>query len=180
MAGQLQVLLREQGIEIPKPQIIAGTGWTTADLALAIDARNPQGPFQLVTLLIGVNNQFQGLPVDGYRSELVSLIARSIELAGGKAERVLVVSIPDWGVTPFARGRKRERIALAIDRFNQTKRAVATRAGVGFIDITDISREATQDSALIAADGLHPSDKMYRLWVQRILPFARKILDKKK
>ena len=153
---QLVARLRERGVEIANPEIIAETGWTTGDLMNAIDQADPQAPFELVTLLIGVNNQFRGLALNAYRIELAALIQRAIEFAGAERRHVILLSIPDWGVTPFATGRNGQRIAADIDRFNQTKREEAKRAGVRFIDITDISRRAEQDTDLLAQDGPSP------------------------
>ena len=156
---------------IGEPQIIAKTGWTTDELNAAIDAANPQGPFDLVTLLIGVNNQYRGRSADEYRTQFEALLRRAIGFAGGDAKRVVVVSIPDWGVTPFAEGRDRAKIAREIDQFNGIGREEAQRAGAKWVDITPISRR--NDPALVAGDGLHPSGKQYAEWVTLIAPAAR-------
>jgi lysophospholipase L1-like esterase len=152
--------------KLGEPQIIARTGWTTDELNAAIDAANPQGPFDLVTLLIGVNNQYRGRSADEYRKQFVGLLQRAIGFAGGEASKVIVVSIPDWGVTPFAEGRDRAKIAREIDQFNAINREEAQRAGARWVDITPISRRS--DAALVAADGLHPSGKQYAEWVRAI------------
>lgn len=144
------------------PQIIAKTGWTTDELNAAIDAADPRGPFDLVTLLIGVNNQYRGRDAEQYRDEFAALLQRAIGFAGGDARKVIVVSIPDWGVTPFAEGRDRAKIAAEIDRYNAVNREEAQRAGAKYVDITPISRGS--DPALVAADGLHPSGSQYALW----------------
>ena len=149
-----------------EPQIIAKTGWTTDELDAAIDAADPKGPFDLVTLLIGVNNQYRGRPADEYRSQFVALLQRAIGFAGGDAGRVIVVSIPDWGVTPFAEGRDRAKIAREIDQFNAINREEALRAGAKYVDITPISRR--DDPSLVAGDGLHPSGKQYGEWAKAI------------
>lgn len=158
-------LARELGI--PAPQIVAKTGWTTDELNAAIDAANPQGPFDLVTLLIGVNNQYRGRDAEQYRGEFAALLQRAIGFAGGDAKKVIVVSIPDWGVTPFAEGRDRARVAREIDLYNAVAREEAARAGVTYVDITPISRRG--DPALVAGDKLHPSAKQYAEWVRAIL-----------
>ena len=158
-------------LNIPEPQIIAKTGWTTDELNAAIDAANPQGPFDLVTLLIGVNNQYRGRDAEQYRGEFAALLQRAIGFAGGNAQKVIVVSIPDWGVTPFAADRDRAKIAMEIDRYNAINREEAARAGAKYVDITPISRGT--DAALIAGDGLHPSGKQYTEWVRLIAPLAR-------
>jgi lysophospholipase L1-like esterase len=165
-------LARELGIA--EPQIVAKTGWTTDELNAAIDAADPQGPFDLVTLLIGVNNQYRGRDAEQYRGEFVGLLQRAIAFAGGNAKKVIVVSIPDWGVTPFAEGRDRAAIATALDRYNAINREEAARAGARYVDITPVSRRA--DPALVAEDKLHPSAKQYTEWVRLILPEARQVL----
>lgn len=149
-----------------EPQIVARTGWTTDELDAAIDAARPQGPFDLVTLLIGVNNQYRGRSVDEYRTQFAALLQRAIGFAGGNPANVVVVSIPDWGVTPFAQGRDRAQIAREIDQFNAVNREEAQRAGATWVDITPISRRA--DPALVAADGLHPSGRQYAEWARAI------------
>src|SRR5205814_9216347 len=133
-------------------------------------------PYRLVSLLIGVNNQFRGRSVDEFREQFAALLRRAIGSAGGDAKRVIVLSIPDWGVTPFAAqsGRDRSRIAAEIDAFNAVIREETARTGAAFIDVTPVSRAATSDSSLIAEDGLHPSAKMYRKWAELALPAARK------
>ena len=157
-------LARELGYG--EPQVIARTGWTTDELDAAIDEADPKGPFDLVTLLIGVNNQYRGRTADEYRTHFTGLLQRAIGFAGGKPQRVVVVSIPDWGVTPFADGRDRAKIAGEIDRFNAINREEAARAGAKWVDITPISRGT--DPALVAADGLHPSGKQYTAWTREI------------
>jgi len=167
-------LARELGIA--PPQIIAKTGWTTDELNAAIDAANPQGPFDLVTLLIGVNNQYRGRDAEQYRGEFAALLQRAIGFAGGDAKKVIVVSIPDWGVTPFAEGRDRAKIATEIDRYNAINREEAARAGAKYVDITPISRG--NDPALVAGDGLHPSGKQYTEWVKAIVSSSAPVLSR--
>ncbi len=171
--NQLVRVLRERGANLADPEIIAKTGWTTDELNAAIDAANPRGPYDLVTLLIGVNNQFRGRDEEEYRRQFIVLLQRAIGFACGDLKRVIVVSIPDWGVTPFASNRDRAAIARAIDQFNAINRDEAGRAGVRYVDITPISR-ARPD--LVAADGLHPSAEMYQEWVRLIAPEAARIL----
>lgn len=156
--------------------IIARTGWTTDELWQGIQAREIQPPYELVSLLIGVNNQYRGRDREDYRAQFVFLLNKSIEYAGGKANRVFVLSIPDWGVTPFARGRDSQKIALEIDRFNAINRAEVEKAGAHYIDITPVSRDAFDDPLLIADDGLHPSGKMYAEWAKLALPAVLDIL----
>lgn len=154
-------------LKLGEPQIIAKTGWTTDELNTAIDAADPKGPFELVTLLIGVNNQYRGRDAEQYRGEFTGLLKRAIGFAGGDAKKVIVVSIPDWGVTPFAEGRDRAKIATEIDRYNAINREETLRAGARYVDITPISRQ--HDASLVAADGLHPSGKQYLEWAKTIV-----------
>ena len=176
---RLAVRLREKGIAADDPLIIARTGWTTDELDRALDAAPLDAEFDLVTLLIGVNNQYRGRSSDDYRSQFRGLLDRAISNAGGRASRVLVVSIPDWGVTPFAAdsGRDVVRIGREIDAFNAVCRDEASRAGARFVDVTAISRRARNEWELIAGDGLHPSGAMYEEWAREILPVALEALD---
>jgi len=132
--------------------------------------------FDLVTLLIGVNNQYCGRSVEEYREKFRVLLDRAIHLAGNRPGHAVVVSIPDWGVMPFAEGRDRAQIAAEIDAFNEVNREEATRVGARYVDVTSISREATQRPQLGATDGLHPSGEQYTRWTERIEPVAREIV----
>lgn len=170
---QLANRLREAGFgDLAEPEIIATTGWTTDELSAGIDAAEPEGRFDLVTLLIGVNNQYRGRPIEEYDEEFRALLQRAIGFAGGDSRRVVVVSIPDWGVTPFAADRDRASIAREIDAFNDVNRGEAQRQVARYVDVTGISRRAAEEPALIAADGLHPSGEMYRRWVEAMAPEA--------
>lgn len=169
---QLAALLQASGVPIEPPQIIATTGWTTDELSAGIDRANPQGPFELVSLLIGVNNQYRGRSVDEYRAEFVALLTRAVKYAGDAPQRVLVLSIPDWGVTPFAKPADRTRIANEIDAFNKVNGEEAERVGAHYVDITPISRRAAYEPNLIANDGLHPSGAMYAEWAELAFPQA--------
>lgn len=173
---QLVARLREAGVNVADPQIIAHTGWRTDDLARAITRENPQGPFDLVALLIGVNNQYQGLTADQYRAEYPPLLKRAIAFAGGEASRVIVLSIPDWGATPFGGHTLSGPVTKQIDAFNAVNRAESEKAGVAYVDITPTSRRAIKEADLVADDGLHPSGKMYAEWVKLALPAARAAL----
>ena len=150
--------------------IIARTGWTTQELWEGIQARKLEPPYDLVSLLIGVNNQYRGYDIQEYRQQFLFLLNKSIEYAGGDASHVIVLSIPDWGVAPFAADRDREQIAQDIDTFNAVNREETEKTQAHYIDITPISREAIHDPSLIAADGLHPSGKMYAEWAKLVLP----------
>jgi lysophospholipase L1-like esterase len=168
--------LREEGLAVHPPRLVARTGWTTDELREAMESADLSGTFALVTLLIGVNNQYRGLPVAEYRSQFGDLVRRAVELAGQAPGRVLVLSIPDWGVMPFAKGRDRGAIAAEIDLFNRVGREEAEAAGAHWADVTGISREAALAPELVARDGLHPSGRMYARWVEAILPTVRSIL----
>ena len=170
---QLAARLRDAGIAIADPRILARTGWTTDELAAAMDAEAPLGDWDFVSLLIGVNNQYRGRGVDDYAGEFAALLECAVTLAGGRADRVLVLSIPDWGVTPFARTELRSprRIAQELDAYNSTAKESCDGRGVAFIDITGISRDADAHDPL-AEDGLHPSAAQYARWADTALPVA--------
>lgn len=164
--AQLVKRLSAEGFDMGDPLIIAKTGWTTDELSAAIKEKNVKDTFNIVTLLIGVNNQYRGRSAEEYRGELKQLIETALRYAGGKNENVIIISIPDWGVTPFAEGRDRKKVAEEIDLFNKVKKEESDIYGIRFYDITEISRDP--DPALVAADGLHPSAKMYKKWVDKI------------
>jgi len=173
-----QLARRLDAEDIPvEVTIIARTGWTTDELWKGIEATEIDPPYDLVSLLIGVNNQYRGYEINAYREDFVFLLNKSIEYAGGRPNRVLVLSIPDWGVTPFASGRDRVQIAKAIDDFNLVNREESEKAGVHYIDVTPISRQSGNDTALVAPDGLHPSGKMYTMWAEKVLPVALDVLQ---
>lgn len=167
---QLAAMLRQRGISIAEPVIIAQTGWTTDELSLGIDAASPSGTFDVVTLLIGVNNQYRRRSSAEYREQFRALFDRAVTFAGGRADRVVVLSIPDWGVTPFASGRERAQIAADIDVFNAINRDESLRRGSQYVDVTPVSRTAGVDGSLLATDGLHPSGAMYAAWADLALP----------
>jgi lysophospholipase L1-like esterase len=173
---QLQDRLANANVSVDSLLIIARTGWTTDELSRGIDATETHPPYDLVTLLIGVNNQFRGRDPENYRDEFVMLLNRAIGFAGDDKGRVVVLSIPDWGVTPFASGRDRDKIAREIDLFNAINREESENAGVAWLDVTEISRLAANRPELLAPDGLHPSGLMYQMWVDELFPIAKKIL----
>jgi len=168
--AQLVQALGLQQLGFADPKIIARTGWTTDELQSAINTEQPANNFDLVTLLIGVNNQFRNYSKTTYRQGFVSLLNQSITFAKGNKQHVFVLSIPDWGVTPYANGYDRSTIAKEIDQFNAINKEESLKAGVVYVDITAISRTAANDPSLIAEDGLHPSAKMYGLWVKELAP----------
>jgi lysophospholipase L1-like esterase len=165
---QLADSLRAQGIQISNPRIIATTGWRTDDLTRAISNARLKNEYSLVSLLIGVNNQYQGKSSVSYAVEFEDLLKMAIVLARGKKENVFVVSIPDYGFTPFGK-QKQTAITAAIDEFNAINRRITERLGVKYFFITDITRLGLTQPDLVAADGLHPSGKMYSLWVERMV-----------
>lgn len=165
---QLRDSLVNDSIEMVLPMIIAQTGWRTDNLDAAItNASLGDSTFDLVSILIGVNNQYQGRSVEQFRAEYIDLLNRAIGYAGGDKDRVIVLSIPDYGATPFGASNS-AAIGMAIDEFNQEKKEVTDSMGVRFFDITPISRQAKDDNTLVAGDGLHPSGKMYKMWVDLI------------
>jgi lysophospholipase L1-like esterase len=173
---QLAERLRDRGVRVATPMIVAQTGWTTDELVMGIKAERPVGPFDLVTLLIGVNNQYRGRTVEDYRQEFAALLATAIGFAGDHARHAIVLSIPDWSVAPFAAGRDRAWIAARIDAFNEANREETLSVGAQYVDITPISRRAATDPKLIAEDGLHPSAAMYAEWTQLVLPRVLAVL----
>lgn len=174
---QLAGLLREGGISVANPVTIARTGWTTSELAAAVAAANLDPAYDMVSLLIGVNNQYRGQSLTNYRKEFKELLQTSIRLAKGTPANVVVLSIPDWGATPFGQNRDRAKIANEIDAFNAVAREEAQAAGVAFINITPLTREKGSDWSYLASDGLHYSGKMHREWALLALSEAKEILQ---
>ena len=175
---QLTEKLKTDNIILTDVDIIAKTGWTTDELNAAIDQKNPNNDYDLVTLLIGVNNQYRGRDTANYRIEFSDLLERAVGFTSSK-ENVIVISIPDWGVTPFAKekGKDQQQVASEIDIFNKINLEETLKRNIKYVDVTDISRKALNDLSLLADDGLHPSGKMYALWVERIYPIAKSILE---
>jgi lysophospholipase L1-like esterase len=173
---QLVSLLHQQSLNVEAPTIIATTGWTTDNLIHAINQSGiGNKKFSFVTLLIGVNDQYQGISIDNYKIKFPQLLNTAIGFANGDKSRVFVISIPDYGVTPFAAGQDAV-IGPQIDAFNAVNKSISVRAGVNYLNITDISREAATNLNLVAGDGLHPSAAMYQLWMQRLTPEVAKRL----
>jgi lysophospholipase L1-like esterase len=164
-------------VDLPAPEVVARTGWTTKDLLNALPKTRTH-PYSVVSLLIGVNNQFQGGSLAEYRDQFSALLKRSIALAGNRASHVIVLSIPDYSVTPFARGQNRSLIASQIDSFNAINRNVSVNYKVHYVDITPSSRQAAEDPSLVAGDGLHFSGKEYAIWAAMMEPFLKEILQK--
>jgi lysophospholipase L1-like esterase len=158
-----------------KHDIIARTGWTTSELTQAIEAQNLTDQYDMVSLLIGVNNQYRGQSLDTYRVELRELLNISTKFAKNDTKKVIVLSIPDWGKSPFAKGQNKSKIASEIDAFNNIAKEECAKANIVFIDITEITRKNT-DASMFASDGLHYSGKMHRLWANEALKTAGEIL----
>jgi lysophospholipase L1-like esterase len=174
--SQLVRRLQQHDVELPEPTIIARTGWTTDELANAIAQAPPAGDHQLTTLLIGVNDQYRGRTLQSFEAGFAALLDRAVGFASGDPAHVIALSIPDWGVTPFAEGRDQPAIAEQIDAFNAAALARARHVGASWMDVTDSSRAMGTLPALVAADGLHPSAELYRRWVEMLLPLARRVL----
>lgn len=177
---QLVEKLKSEDYKMHAATIVAKTGWTTDELKSGINAASLSKSYNLVTLLIGVNNQYRGRDSEEYRIQFRELLQTAIGFAQNNAKNIIVVSIPDYGVTPFAENRNPDKIENEIDIFNKINYEETQKAGAKYVDITPISREASSDQTLIAQDGLHPSGKMYGLWVQKILPIAKEILQNQK
>jgi lysophospholipase L1-like esterase len=169
--NQLVDMLRSANVVIKNPTIIAKTSWTTGDLLEAINAAAPPPDFDFVSLLIGVNNQYRGLPSSQYRSEFIDLVERAISFTRSDPKRVVVLSIPDWSLTPFASDRDQSNISQEIDRFNEVNQAEAAKQRVKYFDITKITRSLSADLTMLASDGLHPSGKMYKVWAELIYSY---------
>ena len=173
--SQLTALLVREGLPT-EVSIVARTGWTSDELWQGIQSRSLEPPYDLVSLLIGVNNQYRGYDINEYRESFKFLLGKAIEYSGGDPDHVIVFSIPDWGVTPFASGRDEAKIASEIDAFNLVNFEETEKTGAHYVDITPVSRRAKNDDSLIAPDGLHPSGAMYAEWANRALPIALDIL----
>lgn len=173
---QLVKKLKEQKLDVADPVIIAKTGWTTDELATAIREHNLHETFSFVALLIGVNNQYRGRDLDNYKEEFTQLLAQAIVFANGHTQNVFVVSIPDWGVTPFAEGHDRQKIAHEIDAYNAACRDISLAHKCNYTDITDSTRHNGTNALFLAADGLHPSGKEYEIWATRLAPLVAKAL----
>ncbi len=174
---QAEQVLQQQNISLNNPDIIAVTGWTTDNLLFALNTNPPKKNYSVVTLLIGVNNQYQGRSIEEYKTQFSELLSRAIGYAGNNKNHVFVISIPDYSVTPFARNSDTAKIAAEIDVFNAANKNLATMAGVHYIDITPISREVKNDPSLVAVDGLHPSGLQYKKWTALLAPAMQQVLQ---
>ncbi len=169
-------LLRKNGIEFYTPEIIATTGWTTDELTAGIEKHILLPQYDIVSLLIGVNNQYRGRSVDEFQVEFENLLQKAIQFASNNPQHVVVLSIPDWGVTPFAKDRDNIKIATEIDAFNLVCKSLSKKYKTHFIDITTSQREDGNKVEFLAADGLHPSGKEYYKWAQKLAEIIEKII----
>jgi lysophospholipase L1-like esterase len=175
---QATALLRDRHFDVADPVIIATTGWTTDELAASIREHNINETFSFVSLLIGVNNQYRGRSVANYREEFTQLLTQAINYAKGNADMVFVLSIPDWGVTPFAEGRDRHKVAAEIDAYNAACKDISEANHCHFIEITESTRKNGVNPEYLAGDGLHPSGKEYAVWAERLADVVGKTLKK--
>ncbi len=166
--NQVINILRKNGLDFKSPRIVAKTGWTTDELLATIKRTELERQYDFVSLLIGVNNQYRQRSVTEYIPQFESLLDKALKFAGNTNSRVIVISIPDWGVTPFADGSDRGKIAREIDEYNRANKAIADKYSVHYINITLENRKAANDTALFAEDGLHPSGKEYKKWAEEL------------
>ena len=156
-------------------QIIAQSGWRVDQLKEAMNSSDLEPPYGIVSLLIGVNNQYQGQNANDFRPEFIEILEKSLKLVENRTERLFVISIPDWGASPYGFGFDRAKVSKEINEFNSVVKEESEKRGLRYFNITTISRRALTDRTLIASDGLHPSGKMYKLWVDKIIPIISKI-----
>ena len=176
-AQAVSMLLNNDGVRFSTPEYIAVTGWTTGNLINSVNNAPPtRSTYDFVSLLIGVNNQYQGRSQAEYNTEFTSLLNTAIRYAGNRPSRVAVLSIPDWSVTPFAIGRDTALIRKQIDSFNVINKQITLASGVHYIDITTSTRMALTDRTLLAGDGLHPSGKEYTKWATMLAAFIKSVL----
>ncbi|QEC54946.1 SGNH/GDSL hydrolase family protein [Flavisolibacter ginsenosidimutans] len=171
-------LLRKAGFTFYAPEIIAKTGWTTDELEAAMNDYSFLPKYDFVSLLIGVNNQYRGRDIIEYKEQFEHLLKRGIALAGGKPEHVLVLSIPDYSVTPFGQRMDAEKIAKEIDAYNTLNKALSIQFKVQYVDVTDISRKAKDKATAVVADGLHPSEKTYSKWAKEMVALMKATVKK--
>ncbi|MEO9887623.1 MAG: SGNH/GDSL hydrolase family protein [Balneola sp.] len=173
---QLVQKLNNSGFSVQPPEIIAKTGWTTNELQAAIAKEKPKNNFDLVSLLIGVNNQYRGYPIEQYTKEFTELLKQAISFANDNPKNVFVVSIPNYGVTPFGMGKGEDKIRQELLIYDSIADSISSEFNISFINITPVSEKAKEDPTYIANDQLHPSGKQYTEWVDLILPRVKTIL----
>lgn len=174
--AQIVQLLRAQNINVKDPEYIATTGWTTSNLLSAIHSQKPAKNFDIVTLLIGVNDQYQRNDTTGYRERFSVLLKKAVELAGGRKTHVFVLSIPDYSVTPFVVENDKAEVSRQVDLFNAINKEVTLQNSIAYIDITPSTQQAAKDASLIAKDGLHPSGKEYAVWADMLAPMIKNVI----
>ena len=172
--NQLKDSLANFNIFISRPTIVAKSGWTTNELKIGIDNASLNYPYDWVSILIGFNNHYKGGNIIDFKEQFEIILSEAIAFSGNIKENVLVISIPDWGITPFAQGRNRKKIEKEIDNFNQIIYEICALNEIEFVDITQISRKVSSKPDWVAEDGLHPSEKQYSFWIQKMLPFFLK------
>lgn len=175
---QLVTALRSEGYSLADPVITAQNGWTSADLLDCINHANLQPGFDLLSLLIGVNDQYRNHPLTHYQEVFADLLDSAIHLCGDNPDKVIVLSIPDWGVTPFAAGHRKAEITAEIDAVNEANRLASQSVSCNYLDVTQLSRTHGGETSLLADDGLHPNGEFYKQWIALVLPVARKILSR--
>lgn len=171
------ILKDEYNIDVAAPKIIAVTGWTTDELNAAIKAKNIHDTFDIVTLLIGVNNQYRGRDLENYASEFTDLLNQAIVFANGRTSHVFVLSIPDWGVTPFAEGKDRNEIAQKIDAYNKINERISLDHSCNYIEITENSRSNGLDESYLTPDKLHYAAKEYKIWAEKLAKLIAAKID---
>ncbi len=175
--AQITSLLLAQNVPIITTSYIAATGWPTTELLRNIDLKNPQGPYDVVSLLIGVNDQYQGRDIGAYHADFILCITKAIELSGYKRDRVFVLSIPDYSVTPFAYNYS-DTVAIRkeLDEFNAINKRVTDSLGISYTNITALTQEARYNKSLLASDSLHPSGIDYGRWAALLAPKMQEVL----
>lgn len=173
----VKVLDKQYGIEVNSPDIIAVTGWTTDELQASIEARDLKKNYDFATLLIGVNNQYRNREIEEFKKDFTLLLKEAIEFVGGDYKKVVVVSIPDWGDTPFAhsKGIDWHNVSEKIQEYNAAKIEITLHFGVKFLSITDLTRNLAKDESFLAKDGLHYSAKLYHEWAELLAPLVSKM-----
>ena len=174
--AQTAQYLKNENIPVKDPEYIAVTGWTTLNLMSGIEYKNPAKNYDIVTLLIGVNDQYQGMNISDYATHFQQLLNTSIELAGNRKRHVFVLSIPDYSATPFVDPSKKAQVSKEIDAFNAVNKQITQQYNIAYIDITPSTRLAATDPSLIANDGLHPSGKEYKVWANLLAPVIKHVL----
>ena len=167
---QLQQVMLKHHIPLAIPSIVAQTGWTSEELETALAKVRLKGPYDMVTLLIGVNDQYRGYPTESFEPVYNRLLVKALKLAGGQSQNILALSIPDWGITPFANQHDSAQISASIDAFNQCATKLCQQKEIKFIDITDLTRELSVKPEMLVTDQLHPSALQYANWVEAVIP----------